>query len=137
MIPLLYESIHSFPFVAAVQLNSMADHVSFILLGFFFVVIVLATLSLVTSLIGTVFRNAKAPEPEPDLAPAPQIATKPAKTDEELIFGDHEHPEHIPAILAAAVHNVLSGKPHRIVNIRGTGWAEEGRRQIFRSHKFR
>lgn len=45
----------------------------------------------------------------------------------------------ITAVIAAAVHNVLGGQPHRIVRIEpiSYGWAQEGRRDIFSSRRVR
>jgi hypothetical protein len=43
------------------------------------------------------------------------------------------------AVVAAAVHSVIGDRPHRVVSVRstGAGWAQEGRRQIFSSHRVR
>jgi len=43
------------------------------------------------------------------------------------------------AVVAAAVHTVIGDRPHRVVSVRssGPGWAQEGRRQIFSSHRVR
>jgi hypothetical protein len=51
---------------------------------------------------------------------------------------DKEDPA-LVAVIAAAVHSVIGDRAHRIVSIRpgGPGWAQEGRRQIFSSHRVR
>lgn len=43
------------------------------------------------------------------------------------------------AVVAAAVHTMMQGRPHRIVRIyeTGHGWAQEGRREIFSSKRVR
>lgn len=45
----------------------------------------------------------------------------------------------VTAVIAAAVHNALGGQRHRIIRIEpvGHGWAQEGRRDIFSSHRIR
>lgn len=52
---------------------------------------------------------------------------------------DADEQRRITAVIAAAVHNVLGGQPHRIVRIEpvSQGWAQEGRRDIFSSHRIR
>lgn len=42
-------------------------------------------------------------------------------------------------VIAAAVYCVIGERPHRILTVRATppGWAQEGRRQIFSSHRVR
>jgi len=45
----------------------------------------------------------------------------------------------VVAVIAAAVHAVVGERAHHIVSIRPAagGWAQEGRRQIFSSHRVR
>ena len=81
-------------------------------------------------IMGFVFRRinrSPAPRPVPPAAPAA------ARTDEIT-------PELVAAI-AAAVQLVLGGAPHRIEAIiphdPALDWAQEGRRQIFASHRHR
>lgn len=52
---------------------------------------------------------------------------------------DADEQRRITAVIAAAVHNVLGGQAHRIVRIQpiSHGWAQEGRRDIFSSHRIR
>ena len=119
-----------------------------VVVGFAFVMVVLVLLALVTASIGAVFRRydakiaakadaavaaalAKA-QAAPKAAPvAPAPAPVPAANE-------GEDPA-LMAVLAAAVHSVIGDRAHRIVTIRqgGPGWAQEGRRQIFSSHRVR
>ncbi|CAA6693864.1 MULTISPECIES: OadG family transporter subunit [unclassified Lentimonas] len=127
-----------------------------VVVGFGFVMVVLVLLALVTAAIGAVFRRydakiaakadaavaaavakanlapaaapvAAAPVPAPAAAP---VAAAPVSEGEDPA---------LMAVLAAAVHSVIGDRAHRIVSIRpgGPGWAQEGRRQIFSSHRVR
>ncbi len=108
------------------------QNTTFIIVGFSFVLIMLAMLAGVTTIIGSVFSRIKpkAPAVAPVIAAAPAPASKPTPAPEN---------PHLMHIIAAAVHTALKGKPHRIANVRkqSDGWAQEGRRQIFSSHKVR
>ena len=118
-------------------------------IGFLFVMLVLCALALVTSTIGFFFARsaakaaslaaaaalAKAEAVEraqrnpPGPAPtASADASEPVGEDPALL-----------AVIAAAVHCVIGDRPHRVISIRrdGPGWAQEGRRQIFSSHRVR
>ncbi|QYY35751.1 OadG family transporter subunit [Ruficoccus sp. ZRK36] len=103
-----------------------------ILLGFVFVIVVLAILAGVTQIVGLFFRMKKeAPKPAAAAAPAPAAASAAAPAG-------GVSPE-VVAVIAAAVHTTLE-RPHRILSIRSASdryWAAEGRREIFRSHKVR
>ena len=48
-------------------------------------------------------------------------------------------PDHLPVLIAAAVHMALEGLRHRILHIEpaSSDWATEGRRDIFSSHRIR
>lgn len=122
---------------------TVLENVFFVVVGFVFVVVVLATLSILTSVIGVICsrlikdpaakqkaeaRTAPRPTPAPQ---APSQASAPQAED--------EIPDHIIALISAATHVILEGRPQRIVSIRGTGqgWAQEGRRAIFSSHQVR
>ena len=107
--------------------------------GFIFVMVVLALLALVTSAIGAIFIrfDAKA-DAKAAAAAAAAAALAPAPTaDPEAV--DYEEDPALVAVIAAAVHSVIGDRAHRIVTIRpgGPGWAQEGRRQIFSSHRVR
>ncbi len=98
-----------------------------VLWGFVFVVGTLLLFAVVTYLIG-VFLKSKA---------APAAATAPAaipKSEMEAM------PPALVAVIAAAIHETLH-EPARIVSIRSlrgqSGWAAEGRRSIFSSHRVR
>jgi hypothetical protein len=45
----------------------------------------------------------------------------------------------IVVLIAAAVHAALGGQPHRILHMEpvSSGWAREGRREIFSSRRVR
>lgn len=131
------------PTIAALAAKpTVLENVSFVVIGFLFVIVVLATLSIVTSVIGVICSRlikqepavaAKAtPEPTPALAPAPAPKVDAIETDGDI-------PEHIIALIATATHVILKGRPQKIVSIRGAsqGWAQEGRREIFSSHRVR
>ena len=107
--------------------------------GFIFVLVVLALLAMVTAAIGAIFIrfDAKA-EAKAAVAAAAAAALAPAPTaDPEAV--DYEEDPALVAVIAAAVHSVIGDRAHRIVSIRpgGPGWAQEGRRQIFSSHRVR
>ncbi|NBB78966.1 MAG: hypothetical protein GVY36_05900 [Verrucomicrobia bacterium] len=128
---------------------------SVVIVGFLFVVIVLALLAAVTSAIGAFFIKSAARE----AAKASQAAEKAAKASAEgsshpaagAPAGASDAPAAagqadaaaddpaLPAVIAAAVHTMLGDRPHRVVSVRsaGPGWAQEGRRQIFSSHRVR
>lgn len=142
-------------FLASVE---AADSVSsVVVIGFLFVLMVLAILALVTSVMGTLFTKqaaasaakaaelaAKAAESAAKVAASTPVTAAgvstagtstpaPAKTEES------DDDPAIMAVVAAAVHSVIGDRAHRIVSIRssGPGWAQEGRRQIFSSHRVR
>ncbi|EDY82120.1 hypothetical protein VDG1235_1740 [Verrucomicrobiia bacterium DG1235] len=125
------------PTIAALsQQPTVSENVSFIIVGFLFVLVVLGALSLVTFLIGTVFKRLMAQHElhaKPTaLAPAPVAPPASPKVEDGI-------PEHIVALIATATHIALKGRPQKIVSIRGASqhWAQEGRRQIFSSHRVR
>lgn len=127
------------PTIAALAAKpTVLENVSFIVIGFLFVVVVLATLSIVTSVIGVVCSRLIKSETEeaPKAAPAPAPAATPRADGIET---DGDIPEHIIALIATATHVILKGRPQKIVSIRGRGqgWAQEGRRDIFSSHRVR
>lgn len=107
------------------------ENTSFIIVGFLFVIIVLSALSLVTALIGAVFKRAVVEQPI--VKPKAAVAVSAPPPSEDTI------PEHIVALITAAAHVALKGRPNKIVNIRGASqhWAQEGRREIFSSHRVR
>ena len=140
------------PILAQVEVSGSAgSSTGIIVIGFLFVMIVLATLAAVTSTIGAIFsrkaandarkaleraQNKAQPNAETAVTPRPETApTKQVQPTEAV-------PEDDPvllAVIAAAVHTVIGQRPHRVISIRtgGPGWAQEGRRQIFSSHRTR
>ncbi|MDQ8207798.1 OadG family transporter subunit [Coraliomargarita sp. SDUM461003] len=123
--------------------------VSVVVVGFLFVMIVLALLAAVTSCIGAFFikqaardaakaaqaaEKAAASKPAAAATPAASAAASSAPAVDE----EAEDPA-ILAVIAAAVHSVMGDRAHRVVSVRSTGpgWAQEGRRQIFSSHRVR
>jgi Na+-transporting methylmalonyl-CoA/oxaloacetate decarboxylase gamma subunit len=112
-----------------------------VIVGFLFVMFVLCALSAVTSTIGAFFARQAARE----AAHAAELAAEAAKRAEAappvvapVKTPEGEDPAFV-AVIAAAVHSVIGDRAHRIVSIRpgGPGWAQEGRRQIFSSHRVR
>lgn len=123
---------------------------SVVVVGFLFVLIVLALLAAVTSTVGAFFIKsaardaAKAAEAskkaaeasaQPGAVPTSQPSASSTATTETSEGDDPA----ILAVVAAAVHTVLGDRAHRVVSVRsaGPGWAQEGRRQIFSSHRVR
>lgn len=118
-------------------------------IGFLFVMLVLSALAVVTSIIGLFFSRAaarsagraaaaalaKAEAAERALAQSPTPAAAAAAAGE----GEESESSVLLAVIAAAVHSVIGDRPHRVISIRrdGPGWAQEGRRQIFSSHRVR
>jgi Na+-transporting methylmalonyl-CoA/oxaloacetate decarboxylase gamma subunit len=117
-----------------------------VVVGFLFVIIVLALLSAVTAAMGAWFTK-QAAKSAAKAAAASQAAAQalargaaggaPAAPASGS-FAEEEDPA-LPAVIAAAVHTAIGDRPHRVVSIRssGPGWAQEGRRQIFSSHRVR
>jgi len=111
-----------------------------VVVGFLFVLIVLALLAAVTSTIGAFFIKqaardaAKAAEAAQKAIEASLKSPSPASAAAD----DGEDPA-LLAVVAAAVHTVIGDRAHRVVSVRtaGPGWAQEGRRQIFSSHRVR
>jgi Na+-transporting methylmalonyl-CoA/oxaloacetate decarboxylase gamma subunit len=126
-----------------------------ITIGFLFVMVVLATLAVVTSTIGMFFARstaklaaqaAAAVLRQAELAgrahsSVPVAATPPAASATPPAAAGSEASDDVVllAVIAAAVHTVIGDRPHRVISIRrdGPGWAQEGRRQIFSSHRVR
>lgn len=129
------------------------DTAGTVVLGFLFVLVVLALLAAVTALIGAFFTRQAAREATRAARSAGEAAEKAAAAgtaasapgagaaaapEPEAEPPVAENPR-LLAVVAAAVHTVFGERPHRIVSVRQsrTGWAQEGRRQIFSSHRVR
>lgn len=119
-----------------------------VIVGFLFVIVVLALLAAVTSAMGAWFTK-QAASAAAQAAQAAQAAaegasgvagTTPSGLASNLAKPVNEDGDPaLMAVVAAAVHTVIGDRPHRVVSIRssGPGWAQEGRRQIFSSHRVR
>lgn len=134
----------------AATLPEAPSTVSVVVVGFLFVILVLALLAAVTSAIGAFFIKSAAR----DAAKAAIAAEKAAEAstraagragstaDSPAVSGQTDAGAEDPALLAviaAAVHTALGDRAHRVVSVRSAGpaWAQEGRRQIFSSHRVR
>jgi Na+-transporting methylmalonyl-CoA/oxaloacetate decarboxylase gamma subunit len=125
--------------------------VGVVVVGFLFVIVVLALLAAVTSAMGAWFTKQAAQSAAKAAAAAQSAAEASAKSGSPAgspsssaaapaptSQSEEDDPAFV-AVVAAAVHSVIGDRPHRIVSIRssGPGWAQEGRRQIFSSHRVR
>jgi sodium pump decarboxylase gamma subunit len=108
------------------------DAMHLVAIGFLFVIAILSLLALLTFLGGRLFvaKAAHAPAPPP---PAPHPSAAEARSQKE------EADNQITAVVTAAIHVALQDRRFRVRSIRRTapGWAQEGRRQIFSSHRLR
>ncbi|HAY99231.1 MAG TPA: hypothetical protein DCY38_00355 [Opitutae bacterium] len=140
--------------VSAAAPPDLPSTANVVFVGFLFVMIVLALLATITSAIGAVFirqaareaaKAAVAAQKAAESArsvPAPLAGTfSPAVDPGSGTSGESAGADDstILAVVAAAVHTVIGDRPHRVVSVRSTGpgWAQEGRRQIFSSHRVR
>lgn len=107
----------------------IGDSLTFILVGFCFVISVLALLFLAVWVNGRLFRKLAPP-------PAPAALSRPLPMHTEA---DSAISPETAAVIAMAAHVVMEGQPHRVVRVspRGRSWAAEGRRQHFSSHRVR
>ena len=118
-----------------------SDALSFILTGLFLVIGALLILSGLISATGKIFKMRDAKEAPPTRLPK---ATTPVTTPYADLPATPATPEGLDspalaAVIAAAVHVALEGQPHRVLHIEpvSVGWAREGRREIFSSHRVR
>lgn len=113
-----------------------SDALNFILTGFFLVIGALLILSGLIAAVGAWFksREAKSSRKVKTTATTPyaDLPTTPAPAE------GLDSPA-LAAVIAAAVHVALEGQPHRVLHIEpvSVGWAREGRREIFSSHRVR
>lgn len=124
---------------------------SVVIIGFLFVMIVLSLLATVTTAVGAIFirQAAQAAKEAAESAQKAAESGKPFGQSASVAPGSAPSPVPVPdsggddpailAVVAAAVHTVIGDRPHRVVSVRtaGPGWAQEGRRQIFSSHRVR
>jgi Oxaloacetate decarboxylase, gamma chain. len=134
--------------------SAAASPAGIVVVGFLFVILVLALLASVTAIMGAIF-NRQAAQAAARAAEAAQAAAEATAagpgaatptlgaTSSAAPAGAGEADEAddpaITAVIAAAIHTVIGDRPHRVVSVRssGPGWAQEGRRQIFSSHRVR
>jgi Na+-transporting methylmalonyl-CoA/oxaloacetate decarboxylase gamma subunit len=118
-----------------------------VVVGFLFVITVLGLLAALTSAMGAWF-NKQAASSAAKAAAAAQAAAETianggsasaSASPGAAAPSKHEDDPVLIAVIAAAVHTVVGDRSHRVVSIRsaGPGWAQEGRRQIFSSHRVR
>ncbi|RKX34325.1 MAG: hypothetical protein DRP71_07405 [Verrucomicrobia bacterium] len=110
------------------------DDLSFQLVGFFIVLITLTGLWIALEIIGAIFRSIEK-----------RRATESVAAPVEEMVGSAPNPE-MYAVIAAAIDTVIS-QPYQIVSISSqsgerskspqTAWSSEGRKDIYRSHRFR
>ena len=112
-----------------------------VLVGFSFVFLILLILSLMTSILGKFFARISVEKPSSPFVEVATASGKPPASSKEIEnnFAIEESDPRYIAVVAAAIHCVMDGRKHRIISIRSSnsGWAAEGRRQIFSSHKVR
>lgn len=119
-----------------------SENTNFIIVGFLFVIIVLGILALLTVVVGKLiqqFNRAKETAPVAT-APASSPSSSAPESAESIPSDGDDIPAHVLALIAAATHVILEGRPQRIVGVRrvgNVGWAQEGRREIFSSHRIR
>ena len=118
---------------------AFADALNFILTGFFLVIGALLVLSGLISAIGSSFKAKDAKVARHRKMPAPAPPRPDSRLPDKNESTGGEEPVPLAAIIAAAVHVALDGQAHRVVHIEpvGVGWAREGRREIFSSHRVR
>jgi Na+-transporting methylmalonyl-CoA/oxaloacetate decarboxylase gamma subunit len=116
-----------------------SDALNFILTGLFLVIGALLILSGLIAATGAFFKSKETrasskvrPAGSPVTIPYAGLPAAPASAD------GLDSPA-LAAVLAAAVHVALEGQPHRVIHIEpvSVGWAREGRREIFSSHRVR
>ncbi len=149
----------SFPLFIATTAEGAGSTGSIMIVGFLLVVVVLALLAAITSALGALFARQAAREAAraadfsrqaaDSKAQAGQSASSPSAKAVSLTAADasaavtgEPNPEDDPlllSVIAAAIHSIAGDRAHRIVSIRASaeGWAQEGRRQIFSSHRIR
>ena len=118
----------------ALGAEGLWDDVSYQLVGFFIVLITLIGLWIALEIIGSIFRSMEKRR-------ATEAASVPI---EDLVVAAPD--SEMYAVVAAAIDTFI-GQPHQIVSISSdsgagskstqTAWSSEGRKDIYRSHRFR
>lgn len=106
--------------------------------GFTFVLVVLLILTGATTLIGKIAaRPAPTPRPEQKTAETGETASESAAPQPSPATSGID--PKVLAAISAAIRYAVGKRPHRVLAIRTSspGWAQEGRRQIFSSHRLR
>ena len=116
-----------------------SDALNFILTGFVLVIGALLILSGLIAVIGKWFKAREAEQIRKRQSHKVAIANPLAELPAAPSTASEAGPPALAAVIAAAVHVALEGQPHRVIHIEpaGVGWAREGRREIFSSHRVR
>ncbi len=106
-----------------------------VLTGFGFVVAILSILALLTLIGGRIFATRDARTRAATAAPTATASPSAAEVRQQR----EDNEGRITAVVTAAVHVALQDHRFRVRSIRRAppGWAQEGRRQIFSSHRLR
>ena len=105
------------------------DSLVIMVVGFVLVVTVLSALAGATALVGRFFGRIGSNVVRDRSVTQLKVQADEGAVDEQAIA----------AAISAALHVYLEGRSHRILSIsrNAPGWAHEGRRQIFSSHRIR
>jgi Na+-transporting methylmalonyl-CoA/oxaloacetate decarboxylase gamma subunit len=110
---------------------SLSELLQFQLTGLIVVFTALCSIWILLEIVGSFFKRQAANAPAAAPVTAPTLA----------VPADADLPATTVAAIAAAVYITLDGKPHRITSIKPAapsgGWASEGRREHFSSHRVR
>lgn len=133
----MHNSQSSFVFGLLPEFPSMSESLQFQFTGLVVVFVALGSIWGLTELTGSFFKRAAARAPQ--AAPVSAAVSTPASPPPAATTPDETSPE-ILAVIAAAIHASIDG-PLRIHSVtpieHPRDWAQEGRRQIFASHKVR
>lgn len=116
-----------------------SDALNFILTGLMLVIGALLILSGLIAATGKVFKLREAEQLRKRHLRKVAVANPLAELPPPVAATPDTGPPALAAVIAAAVHVALEGHPHRVIHIEsaGVGWAREGRREIFSSHRVR
>lgn len=121
------------PFASILENPTTTELVEFQFTGLVVVFSALLSIWVFLEILGKVFAT------RPATAPAAKPAPAPAATP--VAAADSGPTPQLVAAISAAVHIALKGRRHRISSIQlsqtQTGWAVEGRREHFSSHRVR
>jgi Na+-transporting methylmalonyl-CoA/oxaloacetate decarboxylase gamma subunit len=116
-----------------------SDALNFILTGFVLVIGALLILSGLIAATGKYFKAREAENLRKRQSRKVAVANPLAEVDAVPSSARRDDSPALAAVIAAAVHVALEGQAHRVIHIEpaGVGWAREGRREIFSSHRVR